>query len=374
VTSRNASAQILRDGWGAERALVRDMRSLRLVVRTASGTLPLVVAASVSSGVACGQSESTNGTHGNADGGVGGGGGRGSGGVATGGTGLVGPIGGAITIPDAGPDAGGNGLCNSLCEEYVVPLPPAGMPVEPGQVCAVEVVPVESRVALVSLSPSVSPQTVAGTVAIAPDVVVVGTPIVEVLDASHPALLSLEVSELLPNAEGGFTFGGSFSEQLPYPDDGYERMTMRVTLDVACEGGSRQVHSATDVHLCLLGNTASWASSGESCCVCRIIAEMAPSPIVPEKHADDLPLPQALRLRIVELARISNTIVLLAENDGGDGLEYEWVPSAGRLEKLDDDVVAWTLDEGTDYPFIQAAVYGKDAAAVASFAFNDRVS
>jgi hypothetical protein len=219
-----------------------------------------------------------------------------------------------------------------------------------------------------------SPQIVAGTIAIAPDVVVVGTPILEVLDASHPALLSLEVGELLPNAAGGFAFGGRFSEQLPYPDDGYERMTIRVTLDVACEGGSRQVHSATDVHLCLLGGFAGWASSGESCCVCRIIAEMAPSPIVPEKHADDLPLAQALRLRIVELARISNTIVLLAENDGGEGLEYEWVPSAGRLEKLDDDVVAWTLDEGTDYPFIQAAVYGKDAAAVASFAFNDRVS
>ena len=100
----------------------------------------------------------------------------------------------------------------------------------------------------------------------------------------------------------------------------------------------------------------------------------APSPIVPDKHADELPLAQALRLRIVELARVSNTIVLLAENDGGEGLEYEWLPSAGRIERLDDDVIAWTLEEGTPDPFIQAAVYGKNAAAVASFAFNDRAA
>jgi hypothetical protein len=354
------------------------MRSLRLVVRTATGTLPLVVAASVSSGVACGQSERSDGTQGNGAGA--GSGGGGAGGIASGGSGQGGGGGVIPTLGGTGGtlSTGGTGgidLCGYNCDEYVVPLPPSGMPVEPGQICAVEVVPVESRAALITLTWE-GTQMVQGHIAIAQEISVVGTPTVELLEASHPSLLTLQITELAPSGDGNFSFQGTFSDPLPNVDNsgGYQRMTLRVTLDVACEGGSRQVHSPTDVHLCMLGGTQTWASSGETCCVCRIIAEMAPSPIVPEKHADDLPLAQALRLRIVELARVSNTIVLLAENDGGEGLDYEWVPSAGRLEKLDDDVVAWTLDEGTDYPFIQAAVYGKNAAAVASFAFNDRVS
>jgi hypothetical protein len=104
--------------------------------------------------------------------------------------------------------------------------------------------------------------------------------------------------------------------------------------------------------------------------VCRIIAEMAPSPIVPDKAADELPLGRVLRARIIELARISNTVVLLAENDGGEGLEYEWHVSAGRVERLAPDVIAWTLAEGMAAPYAQAAIWNADAAAVASFAFN----
>jgi hypothetical protein len=98
---------------------------------------------------------------------------------------------------------------------------------------------------------------------------------------------------------------------------------------------------------------------------------MAPSPIVPDKQADDLPLARAMRLRIVELARISNSLVLLAENDGGEGLEYEWHVSAGRLEQLAPDVVVWTLEQGMPDPLIQTAVWGEHSAAVASFAFNE---
>ena len=97
---------------------------------------------------------------------------------------------------------------------------------------------------------------------------------------------------------------------------------------------------------------------------------MAPSPIVPDKHDDELPLARALRLRVVELARISNKVVLLAENDGGAGLEYEWHPSVGTLERLSPDIVIWTLEEGMPSPFIQAAVYSEDAAAVATYSFN----
>jgi hypothetical protein len=194
-----------------------------------------------------------------------------------------------------------------------------------------------------------------------------GTPTLEVLDATFQELLELEI-EPLAAASGGFSFEGTFPPFTFDPDDGYARMTMRASLEVACEGGTRLVHAVTDLHLCIVDGITSWASSGQSCCVCRIIAEMAPSPIVPDKRADELPLAQAIRLRIVELARVSNTIILLAENDGGDG------PSAGRIERLADDVIAWTLEEGTPAPFVQAAVYGPDAAAVASFAFNDRAA
>ena len=141
--------------------------------------------------------------------------------------------------------------------------------------------------------------------------------------STRPATRS-ELSDHRPSA-GRWQehISGSFTAPLGLDaTEGYERMTMRVTLEAVCDGGSRQVHAVTDVHLCLVENQPAWASSGQSCCVCRIIAEMAPSPIVPDKHADELPLAQALRLRIVELARVSNTIVLLAENDGGEGLEY----------------------------------------------------
>ena len=134
------------------------------------------------------------------------------------------------------------------------------------------------------------------------------------------------------------------------------------------------IHAAMDIHLCFSDHdfkTPEWVSAGDQCTVCRIIAEMAPSPIVPEKCADGLPLARALRLRLVELARISNAVVLLAENDGGPNLEYEWHASAGRVDELAPDVVLWTLEEGMAAPFIQAAVFGADAAAVVSWAFNE---
>ena len=60
------------DGFDDEGALVRNMRSLRIVVRTASGTLPLVVAASVSALPACGKSERDDETSANTSAGSGG--------------------------------------------------------------------------------------------------------------------------------------------------------------------------------------------------------------------------------------------------------------------------------------------------------------
>jgi hypothetical protein len=155
---------------------------------------------------------------------------------------------------------------------------------------------------------------------------------------------------------------------------GYSRVTVRTTFDVACApdgGAAKQVHAATDIHLCTddTGGPA-WVSSGDACVVCRIIAEMAPSPIVPDKAADGLPLARALRLRVVELARVANRVVLFAENDGGEGLDYEWHPSAGEVERLAPDVIVWTVAEGMAAPLMQVAVVGESAAAVATWAWN----
>jgi hypothetical protein len=166
------------------------------------------------------------------------------------------------------------------------------------------------------------------------------------------------------------------------------RITVRVSLEISCGAmvpsadasgdastATQVVHAVTDIHLCSDGRRdPEWVSSGSVCTVCRIIAEMAPSPIVPDKAADGLPLARVLRLRIIELARISNTVVLLAENDGGEGLEYEWHASAGTVERLAPDVIVWTLAEGMAAPHVQAAVWSADAAAVASFAFNDEAA
>jgi hypothetical protein len=203
---------------------------------------------------------------------------------------------------------------------------------------------------------------------------VVGVPAIEVLDASDPGLLSMQIGTLTKVA-GGFSFPVTIAQSV-FLDPGYSRLTVRATFDVGCApdgGGAKQVHAATDLHLCNEGDssgTSAWVSSGDRCVVCRIIAEMAPSPIVPDKAADGLPLAKALRLRVVELARVSNRVVLFAENDGGDGLDYEWHPSAGTVERLAPDVIVWTVAEGMETPLMQVAVCGDAEAAVATFAWN----
>jgi hypothetical protein len=257
-------------------------------------------------------------------------------------------------------------------------LPSAGVPAEPGQICSVGVEPVESGLAAhVTLeklggADDLSQATGLCVIDAALEPRVIGEPVIEVIDASHSALLQMSVSGLTKVA-GGWSFSASFPAPLELQADGWARMTVRTAFELDCapEPTTRVVHAATDVHVCLENGQVEWASSGESCTVCRIIAEMAPSPIVPEPTPDDLPLARALRLRIVELARVSNTVVLWAENDGGDDLEYEWHASGGQVQRLSPDVVAWTLQEGMPAPFIQVAISGPDALAVSSFGFNE---
>lgn len=375
------------------------MRTLRIVVRTATGTLPLVVAASVS----CGQSEHAGPLGGGGTSGMPAGGGMLAGGgvagrsagtggiVVSGGTAGMGGIiivqggaGGAVSTTGgtAGDGEGGAAnVCEPQCPEMAIPLPEEGTPATPGQICQATFEPVgSSRAASFRFAWSdAGTMSIDGVLTIAPALrdSVVGTPVIEVLDATTPELKALGLGPVKMGPDG-FSFTGSWPS--PLTTDDYSvgrdvlRLTMRASLEIACDDGTRLVHAVSDMHLCMVGATADWATSGDSCCVCRVIAEMAPSPIVPEPRADTLPLAQALRLRIVELARISNTVVLLAENDGGEGLDYEWLATVGTVEVLAPDVIAWTLTDGDPDPFIQAAVSGPHAAAVTSFAFNDRAA
>jgi hypothetical protein len=348
------------------------------MVRTSRGTLPALVAASVLAGSACGKTESDAGQP--AGGGTAGTAGSQAtaGASATTGGGNGGSA-GTLFIPpiEAGPGTGGAKQYPDYClSDYIVDIPEEGVPAEPGQICSASVGPVDSnraaRVELVA-QPGDLLQA-AGTIEVAAAVraYLVGTPIVEVIDASDPKLTSIQVTNLTASATG-YTFDASWPEAAQWQDD-VTRMTVRVTLEIDCDGSQMTVHAVTDVHLCIDDDALQWVSSGDTCTVCRVIAEMAPSPIVPDKHGDDLPLAQALRLRVVELARVSNTVVLLAENDGGEGLEYEWHPSVGKVERLAPDIVAWTLEEGMPSPMIQAAVWSADAAAVASFSFNEEAA
>jgi hypothetical protein len=363
---------------------------LRVWVRTAQGALPVVIGAAVVSAEGCsdrrtidgrpgdaGQPNAGQGVAGFASAGRGGAmvGGTGGGGFGVAGSPIAVPVAGAAAGADAGgPEPGPPGSC-----QFTVELPPPGVPAEPGQICAATMTPVESnRAAHVQLQAAKgSPGSVEGTIEIAPGLlgVVVGMPTVEVIDATDPALLDFEVSEVLP-VPAGFAFLGRWPGPVTFRSEGMTRITVRVTFEAACPDAPQLVHSVTDVHLCDLdGLPVEWVSSGSVCSVCRIIAEMAPSPIVPGAGAggDELPLARMLRLRVVELARVSGTVVLLAENDGGTDVEYEWSASAGAIEHLAPDVIALTASEGVVAPFVQVAVFAADAAAVASWTFNDEV-
>jgi hypothetical protein len=77
-----------------------------------------------------------------------------------------------------------------------------------------------------------------------------------------------------------------------------------------------------------------------------------------------------VRLRLTPLAYVGRTVVLLAENDAGEGASYTWQASGGRVERIAEDVVAWTPIEGEQPGLIQAAVVRDDGAAVASYAWK----
>ncbi len=282
-----------------------------------------------------------------------------------------------VIVLDSGRDssggaAGTGGLSCFSPLTYVVDLPPPGVPAQPGQICAVSTEPVGSyRAARVTLAKTGKGlEDVTGSIAIDPMLMaqVVGLPALRVLDASWPDLMELQVSGMAA-APGGFTFQGRWPAPLPIGSSG-AMMTVAVSFEIGCAADAmdlRRVEARTAVHACVDAGELEWVSSGDDCSVCRIIAEMAPSPIIPEKSPDGLPLGQAIRLRLIELARVGRTVVLLAENDGGAGVEYVWQASSGMLEHLAPDVVAWTAEDDVGPQHVQAAVLGEFGVAVRSY-------
>lgn len=349
------------------------MRSVRIVVRQVAGSVPALVAASVLSATACGDTK-----HDGAGGGVS------SGGMAAAaGGGSAGSGGGPVVSVGGTPSSGGGPVLTSggqyplpdYCNDYQVMLPESGTPAVAGEICTVSVEPVLSPgAATVSLEIGESPQApVKGTLTLAKELreSLLGAPAVTIAGATGNLLLDAQLSELTETPEG-YSFTLTWPDGAQLRSNDMTRVTFRTALDVKCEdGGSRLVHALTDVHLCggSEGTPEAWASVGEHCVVCNIIAEVAASPIIPDHAKSGLPLGQALRARIVELAKVGGSAVLFAENDGGSATDYQWHVSGGVLEHVAPDVVIFRAD-GNAEPSVQVAIVAEDGVAVVSYAYG----
>ena len=365
------------------------MRKLQLLIGRGPGALPAIAAVSLipvlsNCGSRSGLLEPTS-DSGGTDGGGGSPGGGGSGGGGMGGVGAAGSGGsGGIIIGGGGVGAsggfgglggaggsGGSAFCQPYqkLETFTVNVPPPGVPAEPGQICAVSTNPVEStaaaRITLTKFSPAL--ELAQGFIALGPQIEpsVLGTPSIKVTSATYPELTQLQVTQLTKLA-GGFSFLATWPAPLALKPDGYTQLTLQTELEIACGEGTRKVVSTTEIDLCIGETDLEWVSSGDACTVCKSIAEMAPSPILPDPAPDGLPLSRAFRLRLVEVGRAGNTLLLLAENDGGEGLDYEWHPSLGTVERIAPDIALWTAAPGSAPRVMQVAVAGELGAAVAS--------
>lgn len=303
------------------------------------------------------------------------GGAAGSGGAAPQGGGGA----GGSLLPSAGTGGQAPGE-----EDFVVTFPEEGKPAKPGELCSLNVDSAASgRAAIANLAwdPTQANRAL-GTLEIAPEIakVLVGAPTVALVDAAGDFDIHHVTVSAVSEKDGLFSFSVTLPDAGAHGacQDGVSRLTLRTELVIGCAspgGGSteQKLHSSTDVHLCKGDSDSVWVSSGDLCSVCRIVAEMAPSPIVPEARADGLPLSDVINLRVVTLARVGNAVVLMAENDGGAGLDYDWHPSTGTVTRLAPDVVAWTVDTDATDPMIQAVATSSTAAAVASWTFNQEV-
>ncbi len=308
---------------------------------------------------------------------VGAGGASGAGGTNQGGMG--GGEGGGFVVTSSSSGSGGSGPCGNFEQPvtFTVQVPPEGTPADPGQICAIAMDPATSNLAArVTLQKSPMADNIAtGFVAIDATLQaeVLGTPTISVVSAGDPQLNQMQVTNIMAVA-GGFSFDAQWPLPFNVGPHTWETMTVKVSMSIRCDPQSmtmRLVESITHINLCTDNGDLTWVSSGNVCNACDIIAEMAPSPIVSDKRFDDLPLGRVMRLRLVPLARIGASVVLLAENDGGDELSYSWFPSAGQIEQVANDIAIWTPPSDLLPHMIQVAVQGDEAAAVATYAWRE---
>lgn len=330
------------------------MRKLRVVFTTIGGAVPAIMATMV--GDACGGSVEDDGAKPDAtraDVAEESSSGFGSSGVNT------------------SSSSSGSPACRST---HTVEIPPPGVAADPGQICAVVKPPATSntaaRVTLGDYSPTT--RTAVGFVALGSGISgsIQGNPTIEAVAPSDAASGKMIVSGLAP-APGGYRFDAAWPSPL---QSDYTELTVKTTFTIGCEdGGTQTVEALTKLELCLEGDAGAYdfVSSGDACTVCRIIAEMAPTPIVSDNTGDDLPLGRVIRLRVIEVARSGRQALLFAENDAGATLELEWRVHGGSLERIADDVVLWTLPEdGGEQPFGQVAVWNEAGAVVENFVWG----
>jgi hypothetical protein len=216
-----------------------------------------------------------------------------------------------------------------------------------------------------------------GRVTVAPEIsgLVVGLPTVDTVDKSPAYAPDAAISNVRANGDG-FLFDVTWSGRDPMSMcgmGGQPSWTFRVGLKLQCGGQNRVVESFTVVAVC---GDSRWASSGDACDQCSAICEMAPSPLLPEKPGDDLPLGSALGVVVRPLVRVDGATVLLAEHAPRPGLRYAWQATAGTIEQLDADVVLWRLpaDTQAEDHLVQVAITDSDLATVASYRWNRRAA
>jgi hypothetical protein len=352
------------------------MRRLEIVVRRSAGLLPAIAAAAltplaVSSGcdseVSASGSSTTVGAGGAA---AAGGGGAGTGAsTTTGGTGASTTTNGTGASSMGGGGAGGSSEVSCEWGEttFVVLVPPEGVAATEAAICAAAE-PVESNVAgrITLHRYSQALELATGTLLLEPGLTVVGSPTIQVIEAGYPEMMLAQITAISP-IDGGFTFHVQWPAPLQVNPDEWASMTWLATMDVSCAGsGARLVQARTYINLCIAQGQAVWVSSGDECTACTQICEMAPGPTLSGASPGGRALSRAVRLALVEIARVGRSVIVLAEHDGGPGLRYRWQARGGQLTELAPDVVHWSLPEVTADRHLQLAVVGPDCVAAAS--------
>ena len=282
------------------------------------------------------------------------------------------PTDAATEEPPIPSDAAGP-LC-PITFTHLVEIPSPGVVADPGQICAVVQPPVTSNTAArVTLTNYLSKtESAKGWIAVPAPLLatVVGLPAVTVTSATVNGFATMQVTNVA-KISGGFSFDATWPSAIPHVTTGGQ-MTVKATFTVNCgDGGTQTVESITKIDFCVDGNSFEWVSSGDSCTVCAVIAEMAPSPIPSDNQGDDLALGRVIRIRVIEVARAGRQVLLFAENDACEDAAYEWRISGGKLDRVADDVMLWTMPEdgGAD-PFGQVAVWNAEGAVVENFLFG----